>query len=66
MNHRTITVSDELYGALEKIKRERERELGISLSWDQFMVIVARQMAGGSRNGGGRGERKRIGRSSAK
>lgn len=39
--HKVITLSSEVYDALDAMRQERKRELGISLSWNDFVKLLA-------------------------
>ena len=42
--YRTITLSDDAYRPWERLKAEREKTLGVALSWTDFMKLLMKDM----------------------
>jgi len=68
MHNKGIGISPDLFEKLDVMRRERERELGIDLSWTQFMSMMAAHWKEQSKSGGslGRSARSATGRHKGK
>lgn len=42
---RTLTVSSEIYDLLAQLRKAEEKELGLELSWNNFLSILCKRLA---------------------